>query len=96
MWDETRKNIGAVRPYSETNFTFTYTGDKGVKKVTPSCASCTKVKYNNGTLNVTYTHGVFPYHLAHSHSQLPINKDIIIEYMDGSKDKLSFYGILTK
>lgn len=94
MWDKINHFIGNVSPNSSTKFSYTYKGDKKIVKVKPGCSNCTVAKLKGRTLEVTYNAGGFSQHLKKTHTQLPINKNIFVEYEDGSKDKLTFSGYM--
>lgn len=89
-WRNKYLNLGEINEKSKVLFHFDYLGDKeDIVKITPLCKSCTKIKgWSDNRLNIVFKANKIPQHINKSY--LVLNKVIIVEYQNGSKERLNF------
>jgi hypothetical protein len=76
MWNEQRKQLGAIEAGSKNIIEFKYSGeiDLDIKSITSPC-SCTEITWNSGTktMMVTYVPKAVPRHIKEDLKQTSYN-----------------------
>lgn len=94
-WEQYVKNIGDILEGQKVLIKFKYIGEKPVVKIKPGCKGCTKIKeWDNNILTVEFKANKIPVHITGDNQAF--NKFIIVEYEDGFKEPLKFYGVINR
>ena len=93
-WESKQIDLGVVRTGKKITISFYSTEELEIANMTVSCG-CTKPKYikEEKRLEVIYNPGSIPIHLRHT-GKFSTNKSITIWYSNGSKDVLTFSGLI--
>jgi len=95
---ETRKGFGSIKEGQSISIEYQKTPEcKPVRKLNPDCSGCTVLNDWKDKVIVTYTAAKIPPQvLTPSVQYQNIEKGAAVEFMDGSIERLYFFGRVTK
>jgi hypothetical protein len=95
-WEKTRLDLGEVKQGSSKKFIFKATKDLDISSIKLGCNSCTKAKYKDRILNVTFTPQNIPVHISLTQNWQRVAKIIVIKYSNGTEETLTFTAKIVK
>jgi hypothetical protein len=94
-WDKVIHDFGKQPEGTKVETKFTYTGEREIEKVVPSCG-CTTGKREGNTLSIIFNINRIPSHKRNDVDVFPTMRRIYVHFKDGHKDELKVKAQITK